>query len=143
MMDLNQLFIFVERLRKEAIGEPRWIQEKHVFEYAERSAKVAAVLKLVRAAQGVSAIKLLCEHGLFVDLGAIRRCVGDCEAEVYFLLEEYPAASNNVNQFVKGFFDSTIDGYLSAETHAVQTKKIRNAMHTKQFPGTCTPTMHT
>jgi hypothetical protein len=27
-MDLDQLFILVERLRKEAIGEPKWIAEK-------------------------------------------------------------------------------------------------------------------
>jgi len=127
-MDPNQLFLFVERLRKEAVGEPQWIQEKEVYEYQEKSAKVVAILKLARATQGISALKLLCEHGLFVDLGAIRRCVGDCEAEVYFLLEEYPNASSNVNQFVKGFFETTIDGYLLAEAHAVQTKKIRNAM---------------
>jgi hypothetical protein len=127
-MNLDQLFNFVERLRKEAIGEPRWIKEKKVFEYLDKSAKVVAVLKLARAAQGVSALKLLCEHGLFVDFGVIRRCVGDCEAEVFFLLEEFPENSSNVDQFVKAFFESTIDGYLSAETHSVQTKKIRNAM---------------
>ena len=52
-MKLNQLFNFVERLRKEAIGEPRWIVEKEVYEYLEGSAKTVAVLKLIRAAQGV------------------------------------------------------------------------------------------
>jgi hypothetical protein len=103
-MDLGQLFNFVERLRKEAIGEPRWIDEKKAYEYSDQSVKVVAVLKLVRAAQGVSALKLLCQHGLFVDLGVIRRCVGDCEAEVYFLLEEFPKTSSNVDQFVKAFF---------------------------------------
>jgi hypothetical protein len=127
-MNLNQLFNFVERLRKEVIGEPRWIRDKRVYEYLEGSTRVVAVLKLIRAAQGVSALKILCEHGLFVDLGAIRRCVGDCEAEVYFLLEEYPKTSNAVDQFVKAFFDSTIDEYMSAETHSVQSKKVRNAM---------------
>jgi hypothetical protein len=127
-MDLDKLFSFVERLRKEAIGEPRWIKEKNAYEYTDQSAKVVAVLKLARAVQGVCALKLLCQHGLFVDFGVIRRCVGDCEAEVYFLLEEFPKTSSNVDQFVKAFFESTIDGYLSGETHTVQTKKIRNAM---------------
>lgn len=124
----NNLFIFVERLRKKAIGEPTWIRQKHVFEYAEQSAKVVAVLKLVRAAQGVSALRLLLEHGLFVDFGVIIRCVEDCQTEIYFLLEEFPKTSSNVDQFVKAFFESSIDGYLSGETHSVQTKKIRNAM---------------
>jgi hypothetical protein len=125
---LDQLFIFVERLRKEAIGEPNWIREKKVFEYAEKSAKVVAVLKLVRAAQGVAAVKLLWERGLFVDLGVVIRCVHDCQSELYFLLETFPKTSSNVDQFVESFFESTIDGFLSGETHSVQSKKIRNAM---------------
>ena len=127
MMDLDQIFIFVERLRKEAIGEPMWIREKDAFEYTEQSAKVVAVLKLVRAAQGVTAVKLLCERGLFVDLGVLVRCVQDCHSEIYFLLEAFPKTSSNVDQFVKSFFEGTIHGYLSGETHPVQSKKIRNA----------------
>ena len=59
-MNLDQLFILVERLRKEAIGEPKWINEKHVYEYQDHSAKVVAVLKVVRAAQGVHTLDLLC-----------------------------------------------------------------------------------
>jgi hypothetical protein len=127
-MNLNQLFSLVERLRKEAIGEPKWIKEKRVYEYSEHSPKVVAILKLARAAQGVSAANLLCQNGLFIDLGVIVRCVNDCEMEIYFLLEEFPKSSGNVDQFVKSFFESTIDGYLSAETNTVQSKKIRSAM---------------
>lgn len=29
-MNLEQLFIFTERLRKEAIGAPKWMEEKRV-----------------------------------------------------------------------------------------------------------------
>ena len=90
MINLNQLFMFTERLRKEAIGEPKWIEGKKIFEYQDHSAKVVAVLKLIRAAQGISALNLLCQQGLFIDLGVIFRCVYDCEAEIYFLLEEFP-----------------------------------------------------
>jgi hypothetical protein len=127
-MNLDQIFLFVERLRKEAIGEPKWIKKKRAYEYSDHSAKVVAVLKLARAAQGVSAINLLCQNGLFIDFGVIMRCVNDCRMEIYFLLEDYPKPSSNVDQFVKSFFETTIDGYLSAETHAVQSKKIRSAM---------------
>ena len=87
-----------------------------------------AILKLVRAAHGVSALNLLCQNGLFIDFGVIIRCVNDCRMEIYFLLEEFPNSSANVDQFVKAFFESTIDGYLIAETHTVQSNKIRNAM---------------
>jgi hypothetical protein len=128
MMRLDQLSLFAERLRKEAIGEPQWIEEKGVFEYSDHSAKVVAVLKMIRAAQGVHALDLLCRSGLFIDFGVIMRCVHDCEAEIYFLLEEFPKTSNTVDQFVNSFFESTIDGYLSMETHPVPTQKIRNAM---------------
>lgn len=114
--------------RKEAIGEPKWIVEKEVYEYQDHSATVVAVLKIVRAAQGVSAFSLLCRSGLFIDFGAIVRCVNDCADEVYFLLEDFPHTSGNVDQFVKSFFESTIDGCLSHDTPAVPTKKIRSAM---------------
>lgn len=127
-MNLALTFSFVERLRKETIGEPKWIKEKGVYEYSDHSPKVVAILKLVRAAQGVSALNLLCQNGLFIDLGVGIRCVNDCQMEIYFLLEEFPKSSSNVDQFVKAFFETTIDGYLSAEAHGVQSKKIRSAM---------------
>ena len=61
------------------------------------------------------------------DFGAIVRCVYDCTEEVYFLLEEFPKASSNIDKFVKCFFEHTIDGYLSTETPSVPTQKIRSA----------------
>lgn len=127
-MNLDQVFVLIERLRKEAIGEPTWNAEKEVYEYQDHSAKVVAVLKITRAAHGVSALNLLCRSGLFIDFGAIIRCVNDCSEEVYFLLEEFPKTSGNVAQFVKSFFEGTIDGHLSNETPSVPTQKIRSAM---------------
>jgi hypothetical protein len=127
-MNLDRLAILVERLRKEAISEPHWIKETGVYEYPDHSPKVVALLKLARAVHGVNAINLLCSAGLFIDFGVIIRCVNDCAEEVYFLLEEFPKASANVDQFIKAFFESTIDGYLSSETPPVPRKKIRNAV---------------
>jgi hypothetical protein len=119
---------FAEKLRKQAIGEPEWIPVKCVFEYSDQSPKVVALLKLMRMTEGVVAFNLLRSHGLFVDMGAILRCVHDCEAEIYFLLEEHPAASPNVKKFTKAFFEHTIDSYLDVETEPVPAKKIRAAM---------------
>jgi hypothetical protein len=118
----------IERLRKEAIGEPLWLPDKEVFEYQEHSAKVVAVLKLVRAMHGVTAVKLLISAGLFIDAGALLRCINDCASEVYFLLEHFPNASNTVDQFIKEFFSNTIDGYLVDEMHQIPTKKVRSAV---------------
>jgi hypothetical protein len=128
MNHYHQVIGFVERLRKEAIGEPDWVPEKHTYEFTERSAKTVAILKLIRAAHGVSSMKVLRENGLFIDFGATIRCVNDCETEIYFLLEEYPRSSANVDRFVTAFFESTLDNYLDAETHVVDSKKIRSAM---------------
>ena len=61
-------------------------------------------------------------------MGAIYRCVGDCSAEVYFLLEEYPRQSSNVQKFLREFFAKTIDGHLTSNEEPVLTKKIHNAM---------------
>jgi hypothetical protein len=127
MVNLDSLSSLVEKLRKEAIGEPRKIEEKQAYEYQDQSAKVVAVLKLVRAVHGVNAMNLLCCAGLFIDFGTIARCVHDCTEEVYFLLEEFPKTSGNVDKFVKSFFANTIDGFLSNQTPPVPTKKIRSA----------------
>ena len=127
-MYLERLSILIEGLRKEAIGEPRWNAEKQAYEYKEESAKVVAILKLVRAMHGVSSLELLCSNGLFIDAGAIMRGVNDCTSEIYFLLENFPNTSDKVNQFVEGFFGATIDGYLSNETPPVQSKKVRSAV---------------
>ena len=127
-MNLKLLANFTERLQSESVGDPDWIESKQVFEYPDQNVEVATVLKLVRAAQGIHALKTLCSAGLFVDMGVIYRCVGDCVAEVYFLLEQYPEQSNNVRQFLKEFFSKTIDGHLSSEENPVLSRKIKNAM---------------
>ncbi len=127
-MNLDLLKSLVERLRTESIGDPQWVESKGVFEYPHQTVEVVVILKIIRAAQGVHALNVLCREGLFVDMGAIYRCVGDCSAEVYFLLEEYPMQSSNVQKFLREFFSKTIDGHLTANEEPVQTKKIHNAM---------------
>lgn len=127
-MNLPLLVSLTERLRAASIGDPEWVTSKHAFEYLAQSVEVVVVLKLVRAAQGIHALELLCRSGLFVDMGAIYRCVGDCISEVYFLLEKYPEKSSHVEQFTKEFFSKTIDGHLSSEEKPVQTKNIHSAV---------------
>ena len=127
-MDLTILDSLVERLRAESVGDPEWIPSKNVFEYANQNLELVVVLKLVRAGQGIHALDLLCRSGLFVDMGAIYRCVGDCISEVYFLLEKYPEQSVHVEKFVKEFFSKTIDGHLSSDEEPVLTKKIHSAV---------------
>jgi len=127
-MDLNILSTLTERLRAESIGDPEWVESKRVFEYSTQSVEVVTVLKVVRAAQGVHALDLLCRSGLFIDMGAIYRCIDDCNSEVYFLLETYPIQSSDVQRFVKAFFATTIDSDLSAKSEYVLTKKIHSAV---------------
>jgi len=127
-MDLENLNQLTERLRTEAIGDPIWIPEKHVYEYKEQTVEVAVVLKITRAAHGINAMHRLCLSGLFIDLGVIYRCVSDCLAEVHFLLEEYPERSSTVEKFLKYFFSMTIDGHLKSAEQHVQSKEIHNAM---------------
>jgi hypothetical protein len=110
------------------LGAPEWVESKHVFEYSEQSVVTVVVLKLVRAAQGLSTLQLLCRAGLFIDMGSSLRGVNDCVEEIYFLLEHYPEKpSAHVEQFIKNFFEGTIDGYLDVATHQVQRDKIRSA----------------
>lgn len=128
-MELPQLQDFVNRLRLETIGEPHWHAEQEVFEYADRTPVVVAILKLIRATQGVQAMESLRAAGLFIDFGASIRMVNDCIEEVYFILETYPEApSANAVQFVEGFFTHTVDNYLDADAEPVARNKIRNSV---------------
>jgi len=128
-MEIAQLQSFVDRLRLETIGEPIWNAEQQVFEYADRTIPVVAILKLLRAAQGLVSMEVLRQAGLFIDFGATIRMVNDCVEEVYFLLETYPGEpSASVTKFVTGFFEHTIDNYLEAESEPVPRNKIRNAV---------------
>ena len=127
-MNLPILASLTERLRVELVGDPEWVPSRTVFEYSKQTLELVVVLKLIRAAQGVHAMDSLCRSGLFVDMGAIYRCVNDCIWEVYFLLESYPQQSGNIQQFVKTFFSQTIDGRLSSDEEPVQTKKIHSAV---------------
>jgi hypothetical protein len=126
-VDIDQILRLVERLRREAIGDPNWDGARRVYEYSEHSSKVVAILKLIRAAQGLRALELLRRHGLFLDFGMSMRGVNDAIDEAYFLLEEYPKSSRAVDQFVQAFFESNIDDYLTGETPSVPTKKIRSS----------------
>jgi hypothetical protein len=129
MTRLEIVCALVERLRTETIGTPGFIRETQAYAYKEESAKVVAVLKLIRATQGINAMSVLCQCGLFIDFGVSIRCVNDCIEEVYFLLEHFPQSSGNVDKFVKGFFESkmTIGGDSSQTTPAVERAKIRGA----------------
>jgi len=126
-MNLTRFHGLIEKVRKETIGDPVWIPAKEVCEYPNRSVQVVAVLKMVRAAHGVSALHLLCKSGLFIDFGAIMRCVNDAVTEVYFLLESFPESSPDVDRFVKLFFETTIDGFETTRG-SIPTKKIKEAM---------------
>lgn len=125
---INQLFDFTEILQKKLIGEPTFLDTKGAFEYPCVDIKVVCVLKAIRAAQGLRSLEMLCLNGLFIDMGAIFRCNFDSIAEIYFLLEKYPAQSPNVKKFIKSFAEKTRDYHLQSESETVQTKKIHAAM---------------
>jgi hypothetical protein len=127
-MDLHRVHLLIESFRKEVLGAPAWVEDKHAFEYGRQSVETVVVLKLIRAAQGLSTLGLLCRAGLFIDMGSSLRGVNDCVDEIYFLLENYgekPTA--HVEQFIKNFFEGTIDGFLDTTTHQVPREKIRSA----------------
>ncbi len=118
----------IERLRIDTIGNPVWVENKSVFEYPTNSIEVACILKLIRSAQILYSMKLLCGKGLFVDLGVLYRCLSDCVSEIYFMLEKYPEISSTVEQFLKEFFSRTIDNHNISKESSVETKKIHSAM---------------
>lgn len=128
MSQLSQIQEWTEALQRKVIGEPAWIERKGVFEYPEATVEVVAILKLIRAVQSLKALELLCNNGLFIDMGTIYRCVADCISEIYFLLENYPNKSDHVEKFIENFSQTTIDQHLEPNTETVLANKIHNAM---------------
>ena len=126
-MKLKELSELAEKLRKNVIGDPIWIKEKKAFEYTKQTIEVIIILKLLRAIQGVKSLDLLRQNSLFIDMGAIHRCVNDCVEEICFLLENYPETYEQVDKFIKGFFENKTDSHESNKTPAVKKKKIRSA----------------
>jgi hypothetical protein len=126
-MNLEKLSLIAEDLREKIVGNPVWIKKKNVFEYEHNTLEVVVILKLLRGIQGIKAQEVLCKNGLFTDMGAIFRCVTDCSDEIYFMLEKYPEQSKDVNQFIKHFFEHTIDGVHEVKTNTVPKKKIHAA----------------
>lgn len=128
MSKLLQIQRWTENLQRNVIGEPAWIEQKSVFEYPEVTIEVVSILKLIRAVQSLKSLELLCQNGLFIDMGTIYRCVADCVSEIYFLLENYPNQSDKVKKFINNFSGTTIDNYLNPATDSVLANKIHNAM---------------
>lgn len=126
-INLYKLSELAETLRKDVIGDPIWIKEKHVFEYSKQTIEVVVILKLFRAIQGVKSELILCNEGLFIDMCALFRCVNDCKEEICFLLEKYPEQSEYVEKFIKNFFEHTIDNPCATKTHSVLKKKIHSS----------------
>ena len=128
MSKLPQTQRWAEILQRNVIGDPVWIEQKNVFEYPEVTIEVVSILKLVRAVQSLKSLELLCQNGLFIDMGTIYRCVAGCVSEIYFMLENYPNQSDNVKKFIDNFSKTMIDDHLNPGTDSVLSNKIHNAM---------------
>ena len=126
-ININKLAELAEKLRENTVGNPVWVREKGVYEYANETIEVVVILKLLRAVQGIKGQLVLCNEGLLFDISTLYRCVNDCAEEIYFLLEKYPNQSSHVKQFIKNFFEHTIDSCASTETNEVMKKKIHSA----------------
>lgn len=127
-MNLEKLNLLIEELRSCTVGDPVLQDHNGGFEYEQETLELAVILKLVRAAQALNSVHLLCRHGLFVDMGALYRCGLDANREVLFMLENYPKTSKHVDQFLKEFFSRKLDTHLESEEPTVETKKIHNAV---------------
>lgn len=116
----------------EAIGEtlpqPVYLREKRVFEYTEISVEIVAYLKAVRAVQSLTSLPILCNQGLITDYYTVIRCILECVDHIYFLLEKYPAQSNEVSQYIEHFKSTTIENAKTQSSHRIRQDKIHTAV---------------
>jgi len=101
------------------LEKPELIQGR--FVYTRPTVKHACLLKGIRIISGLNALALLLGHGYITEMGVLMRTIGDCLNDIYFLLENFPEATPEVERYITNFFD---EGSEEPTLTPEQEKKI-------------------
>ena len=102
-----------------------------VFRYVERTYEQAMVQKLARVISGLRAARLLCDHGLLQEQGAMHRMLDEFHEDVLFLAlrkEETSLHREYLDAFYKEEFDAPAAFESTQKRPMISRKKIRAAV---------------
>jgi hypothetical protein len=79
------------------------------FVYNSPTVKHVCMLKGVRIVSGLNALLVLLQAGYVTEMGVLVRTIGDCINDMYFLLENFPEPTPEVEKYLANFFSGSID----------------------------------
>ncbi|HUW18966.1 MAG TPA: hypothetical protein VMW16_06660 [Sedimentisphaerales bacterium] len=99
------------------------------FIYNRPMVKHVCLLKGVRIVSGLNALMVLFEAGYVTEMGVVMRTISDCINAIYFLLENFPQTTPEVEQYVSNFFSEVLDEpeiapSLGKKRYRTKVKKI-------------------
>jgi hypothetical protein len=79
------------------------------FVYKSPTIKHVCLLKGVRIISGLNALLVLLQAGYVTEMGVLVRTIGDCINDIYFLIENFPDITPEVEKYLANFFSGSID----------------------------------
>jgi len=109
------------------LGKPELVHG--AYTYDSPNVKHVCFLKGVRIVSGLNALLVLLHAGYLTEMGVLVRTVGDCINDIYFLLENFPQTTPEVEKYVSNFFNEIIeepeiDENDRRKTHRIKVRKI-------------------
>jgi len=102
--------------------------EHGAFIYKSPTVKHVCLLKAVRIVSGLNALVVLLRGGYVTEMGVLIRTVGDCINDIYFLLENFPQTTPEVERYIANFFNDIIEEPEITENgkkvHRTKVRKI-------------------
>ena len=128
--------IYMERTLQELcarVPSPKSIPFKHsfVFRHTEQTIHQALVQKLARLVSALDACRLLLNHGLFQEQGAMQRILDELNEDITFL--SYGLIKNNKTalqiEYLKSFFEEEFDNESALKSTQKRPTVSRRKIH--------------
>jgi len=84
--------------------QPMPYRDSFVFRYKEKTILQAMIQKLARVVSGLHATRLLCEHGLLQEQGALQRTLDEFHEDISFLV--FAVINNELTPLHKKYLDA-------------------------------------
>lgn len=113
----------VVEIFEHGLGRPRLIHG--VFAYKKPTVKHACFLKALRIVSGLNALLVLLEAGFVTEMGVVMRTMSDCINDIYFMLENFPETTPEVDKYLTHFFTDGVEEPVIAETESKKTHRTK------------------
>ena len=113
----------VVEILEHGLGRPQL--EHEVFTYKDPSVKHACFLKAVRIVSAINALLVLLDRGYVTEMGVLMRTISDCINDIYFMLENFPDTTPEVDKYLIHFFTDGAEEPAIAESESKKTRRTK------------------